>query len=518
MEKLKKDRREIFIEKAKQIEGHEIYDYSQVEYINNRTPVKIIDTSLDKSGKPYGEFWQTPYNHLKGQGHPKKRKDKISSSKCLRQNEVIERFKQVHIGENMDYSQVVYKNMHTKVKIICRDLDKNGNEYGEFWQEPSVHLKGCTHPQKPKDIVSEKNRYSTKQFIDKCKEIYKDKEYIYDKVEYVNSKTKVLIFCNTIGSNGNPHGFFYATPDLFLQGKGCPKCGNQISIAEDEIYDFITNIIGKDNVIRHECKILDGYELDLYIPKYNLAIEYNGLRWHSEKFGKDKNYHLNKTLKCKEKNIALFQIFEDEYINHKDLVLDKISNVLKANYVKNKKIGARKCVIKEIDTELAKEFLDKYHIQSYVASTIYLGAFYEDNLVSVMSFKVEDKNSCKWELNRFTTNYNYICQGVASKIFNYFIKSYKPCEIKSFLDRRWCINENDNVYTKLGFELKKILPPDYRYTKGHGERQHKFSFRKQILHKKYGLSLDMTESDMVKELGYDRIWDCGLIKYVWKKK
>ena len=75
---------------------------------------------------------------------------------------------------------------------------------------------------------------------------------------------------------------------------------------------------------------------------------------------------------------------------------------------------------------------------------------------------------------------------------------------------------DNNLYVKLGFTLDSIERPDYRYTKGHGERLHKFGFRKQLLHKKYNLPLTMTENEMTKELGYYKIWDCGLIKYIWR--
>ena len=90
--------------------------------------------------------------------------------------------------------------------------------------------------------------------------------------------------------------------------------------------------------------------------------------------------------------------------------------------------------------------------------------------------------------------------------------------IKSFADRRYTTNENDNLYTKLGFHLDDILKPDYKYVmNGSYERIHKFNFRKNILHKKYGLPLEMTESKMAEAIGAYKIWDCGLYKYVWKK-
>ena len=100
-------------------------------------------------------------------------------------------------------------------------------------------------------------------------------------------------------------------------------------------------------------------------------------------------------------------------------------------------------------------------------------------------------------------------------MFSYFIKKYNPIEIKTFLDRRWGTAQ-DNVYTKMGFKLVDTLKPDYSYIKGH-TRYHKFGFRKQILHKKYGLPLTMTEKQMCDKLGFYRIWNCGLFKYVWKK-
>ena len=135
-----------FIEKGKRVHCNENLDYSKVDYVNNRTPVIIIDHDLDENGNEYGEFSIMPGNFLKGQGHRGKRAKKISLSKRSKQEEIIERFKKVHKGENLDYSQVKYVNMHTKVKIISHDLRPDGTEYGEFWQEPAVHLSGCGCP------------------------------------------------------------------------------------------------------------------------------------------------------------------------------------------------------------------------------------------------------------------------------------------------------------------------------------------------------------------------------------
>ena len=170
---------------------------------------------------------------------------------------------------------------------------------------------------------------------------------------------------------------------------------------------------------------------------------------------------------------------------------------------------------------MACDFLNKNHIQGKASSTVYIGAFYEENLIGVMLFK-KDKNN-NWELNRFATDINFNCVGVGGKMFKYFIKKYKPNLIKSFADRRWTINE-DNLYTKLGFVKEKYTNPDYHYQISSlgCRRIHKFNFRKtNILKKygeKYGLNESMTEREMCKIIGANRIYDCGLIKYIWKNK
>ena len=141
-------------------------------------------------------------------------------------------------------------------------------------------------------------------------------------------------------------------------------------------------------------------------------------------------------------------------------------------------------------------------------------------LVGVMSFRIDNHDNNTWELTRYATLNGYNVIGGDVQFFHHFIKICNPNEVKSFADRRWTLDCDNNLYTKLGFVLDTILEPDYKYYNSKIDkykRIHKFNFRKQILHKKYGFSLTMTETEMAKELGYDRIWDCGLFKYIWRK-
>lgn len=115
---------ETFIKEAKKIHKDK-YDYSKVEYINNKTKVCIICPT-------HGEFWQTPHSHLKGQGCPEC--VALKGGRKSTTEEFIEKAKQIH-GGKYDYSKVKYTNSITKVCIICP-------EHGEFWQRPTNHLNG----------------------------------------------------------------------------------------------------------------------------------------------------------------------------------------------------------------------------------------------------------------------------------------------------------------------------------------------------------------------------------------
>ena len=480
-----------FVEKAKRIHGDK-YDYSKTNYIKSDIKVCVICPI-------HGEFWITPNAHLNGQGcgvcgieqsHLKQRKTT---------EQFIKEAKRIH-GNKYDYSKTKYATEKTNVTIICPI-------HGEFEQTPRKHLigHGC---QKCGVEKSSKNQgFTNESFIEKAKQIHGNK-YDYSKVDYKGYDEPITIICHV-------HGEFEQTPDSHLQGSGCQRCSNRLSKNENEIYEFIINIIGKENVIKSETSILSKHkEIDIFIPSLKLGIEYNGCRWHSEQFGKGKFYHLNKTNECAKQGISLIHIFEDEYNDKKEIVLSKLRHLLHCQILT--KICGRKCNVSEITYEESKKFLNENHIQGSQKATIYLGAKYADELVGVMTFIKTHNN--EWELNRFASSNKYICQGIGGKLFSYFIKNYNPIIIKSFADRRWTTNSHDNIYIKLGFKLKEILKPDYKYViDGNYKRIHKFNFRKQLLHKKYGFDLSMTENEMSEKLKAYKIWDCGLYKYVWKK-
>lgn len=483
----KKNNNETFIIKANKVHVDK-YDYSKVNYINNKTKVCIICPE-------HGEFWQDPHNHLKGRGCPICGKSISKPAKYTTDTFVLAS-NTVH-GKKYNYQDSNYIDMNTPIKIICP-------KHGEFKQNPYFHLHGGICPKCAREITGNKRRITKDEFIKRAKTIHGGK-YDYSKVEYKTEKHKVCIICPE-------HGEFLQTPDKHLRGNGCPKCVYPYSKAEIEIYEFIKTLVGENNVVWHDRSILNGKEIDIFIPNMKVGIEYNGLYWHN----RDRNYHINKTEMCNALGINLIQIFEDEYLQNKDIVLSKISHILGKSSL-SKKIYGRNCIIKEIDKYQAKDFLEKNHIQGFVASTVYIGGWHNEELIGVLSLK---KTSNEWELTRFATRIDTRSIGVCGKMFSCFVKKYNPEKVKTFADRRWTMNRDNNLYTKIGFVFEKYTVPEYRYYKpGDGPvRQHKFGFRKKILNKKYQLPLTMTESEMTEYLGYSKIYDCGLIKYVWNKK
>ena len=476
-----------FIDKAKKIHG-EKYDYSKVVYINPKEKVCIICPK-------HGEFLQKPYNHLNGQGCGKCRYEMLSNKYKKTTEQWIKEAINVH-GNKYDYSKVKYNLCQEKVCIVCP-------KHGEFWQRPLSHIQGEGCPKCYNEKKIGKNILGSDKFIEKAKIVHGNK-YDYSEVKYTVTRGKVKIICPI-------HGEFEQTPESHLQGKGCPRCGHHLSKAENDIYEYISQFIPQEDIIRRDRTVLsDNKELDIYIPKLKIAIEYNGLRWHSEEFNKDKNYHLNKLEECSKNGIKLIQIFEDEWVEKKDIVLKKLKHIL--GYNESQSVYARKCIINEVDKQTAYNFLEKNHIQGSVGSSVFLGAYYGDKLVGIMGF-IEDSKD-KWNLIRFATDNDLKCIGVGGKLFKEFVQRYKPSYVKSFADRRWTLSKEDNIYTRLGFKLSYVLPPDYRYVNGL-KREHKFAYRKQKLHRKYGVPLSMTEHEMAISLGFFRIYDCGLFRYEW---
>lgn len=583
------------------------YDYSETEYTNAKTKLKIICHEKDVFGNEHGEFYILPPIHLKGVGCP------ICGGRYQMTTEQFVALANLKHKNKYIYNKTVYTKSNAKVIITCP-------EHGDFEQTPSSHLSGAGCP-KCKGGVA----YRDSDFIKLARKVHGD-YYDYSHLGYVNAHTDVTITCPI-------HGDFKQIPYVHLRGNGCPKCGG--SMLEKQVISAL-NKNNIDYIFQYKLKSGNEQRMDFYLPDQRLVIECQGEQhFHPSTFGgmtlteaeiaydkccisdklkyqlccenninvvyftipklfttkdsvndgfyEDKyvvtsideligyirgltakhtnsifrqfardiksnvcdeivvknnllTYHdfviiFRDKIPCErnvlndlrrsysKRNKKVIIVFYDEYLNNKNIIYSKIRHVLGLN--KSDRIYGRNCGIQEINGDVAKSFLKENHIQSYgSSSSVYLGAYHNGHLIAVMTFLQDGKKS-EWNLTRFATDKSTNCIGVGGKLFSYFIKHYEYRHIKSFADKRWTYSPNNNLYTHLGFDYVGSSFPDYRYIKTDDassiERIHKFNMRKtNLIHRHPDiLHASMTESEMTEKLGYSKIWDCGLYKYVY---
>lgn len=292
----------------------------------------------------------------------------------------------------------------------------------------------------------------------------------------------------------------------------CPKCFPKYrSKPEIEIENFIKELGFK--VISSSRKIIPPYEIDIFIPEKNIAIELNGLYWHSEVYGgKSKDYHLDKTIECKEKKIELIHIFEDEWKIKKEIVKSIIKN--KIGIIDEKKY-ARKCEIKELKSKDLEVFYNNNHIQGAVNSSVNLGLFYEGEIVSALSFSKSRFEKNTVEITRFANKLNISVIGGFSKMIKHFIKNNNFNKISTYSDRRYF---NGNVYLNNGFTFVGYTQPNYYYIdNNYIFRYNRIRFQKHKLENLLeNFDSKLTEWENMKLNKYDRIWDCGNYKFELK--
>jgi hypothetical protein len=260
----------------------------------------------------------------------------------------------------------------------------------------------------------------------------KDNDGKYLGPTYISAKTKVEWECN------KGHHFF-STPNTISNGCWCPKCLHTISVAQQEIFDFVASLVGVENVIMGDRKILEGKEIDIYIPSKNLGIEFNGLIWHSYKFSmKKKNFARNKTINCLAKGIKLLTIFEDEWGTlNKKLVWQ---NIIKKELGVLNFDASVNFNIKKIDfNDDVIDFLDKYDLGiDIVTNGIAYGGYINERLVVCCIIGIEANGECT--ILKFGTNHEYNVDNL--RLINYICDDIRGMvnKLYYFSDNRFGIN------------------------------------------------------------------------------
>ena len=291
----------------------------------------------------------------------------------------------------------------------------------------------------------------------------------------------------------------------------CPECYPvSKSAPEQQMGDFLESL--GVTVIRNSRSIISPLELDAYLPDYNVALELNGVYWHSETSGrKDKKYHISKSEKCENSGITLIHIWDTEWNNQGDIVRSRIKQKLGMS----ERIYARNCKVINLSSQTTYQFLDDNHIQGKCTSAINYGLVYDNNLVAVMTFgKSRFNSSVEYELLRYCSVLGTTVVGGAGKLLKYFERIYKNPSIISYCDLRW---NTGAVYTSIGFSYSHTSAPNYYYFDSKGKLESRQKYQKHKLHKLLEVFDPVkTEWENMKDNGYDRIWDCGNAVFIKK--
>jgi hypothetical protein len=381
------------------------------------------------------------------------------------------------------------------------------NEIKEIIKIKNKQKWGNENPSKNEEIKKQISVSNKKSWDNKFKDYYKEK-YNLDIIS--SSKLEYNILCGECNTNFSINRFLLSNR-ILLKTKLCTNCNpiNSSSGKENSLKDFIKEIYPNE-IVFNSKKIIPPYELDIYIPELKLAIEFNGLYWHSDIF-KDKYYHSNKWKMCKDKEIQLIQIWEDDWTYKTSIV----KSILKNNMFLTKyKIGARNCEIKLINNKDAKSFLIENHLKGNYNSKFNLALYFNGEIKSLMTFGKLRKSlgssisEDNYELIRFCNKKDYSIIGAASKLLKYFIKNFNPGKIITYHDKSLGLN---SFYEKIGFELIEETKIDYYYVKS-GIRVHRYNFRKDKLIS-MGFDPNKTELKITKQLEIPRIFGAGNIKY-----
>jgi very-short-patch-repair endonuclease len=508
-----------FIDKSKTIHGDK-YDYSMVNYKDTRSKVSILCAL-------HGEFLIKPNSHLSGKG-------------CRGCG--IEESGKIFIHGMDDF--VARANIKHGHKYIYSEFKKRGKMriecpvHGEFTQLAHNHLKGSGCPKCGINNRAERLRKGKSFFITKSIAVHGEKYDYTNVTETVRSDKKVTIICPN-------HGSFQQRIHDHVDGHGCAKCayqdrdrmgfssylqnhgkngfeyGSYVSyfelfevkcIAHNHTFlttphdhsqspsgkcsycakisspqRFILDVLKDEEVIINSRKIISPYEIDIYLPKYKLAIEVNGLYYH---IGKPYNYHEIKFQLCAEKGIQLIQFWDSEIRDKKNLIISFIRNKLGKTI---EKYHARKCTLKKLSYKEYSEFLETHHLEGGgIKSSERHGLLFEGVLVAVMGFTGS-------RLDRFCSRGNVV--GGFSKL----LSSFRKRHVITYSDNRY---SSGLVYSQHGFvntgkSNSRLFVTDKSYV----YNRQRFMRKRLLGFPSY--SEDKTAEQILNEVGYYYLYSAG---------
>lgn len=289
----------------------------------------------------------------------------------------------------------------------------------------------------------------------------------------------------------------------------CPNCHKNL---RSKFEFLIAEHLKQLNVefISNDRAVIGPKELDIYVPKFKLAIEIDGLYFHQNK---PKRYHLDKTEECLSKGIKLLHLTDKTLLEHKNIALSIIDSFLG----KTESIPARKCEVRQLTTEEYSNFCNANHLQGTAPAKVKLGLFHNGELVQLESFsKPRFSSKYQWELVRECSKLGVRVIGGKSKLFKHFLKDYNPESIISYCDRSLFTGSS---YETIGMTFLYATPPSYSYYKS-GQLLSRYQCQKHRLKelKNFKFDSSLTERENMLANGYGIVYDCGANVYIWQRE
>lgn len=300
----------------------------------------------------------------------------------------------------------------------------------------------------------------------------------------------------------------------------CPQCWatSFVSKAEQEVYEFVKSVLPSGTEVQQSNRSLIGKEIDIYIPTFNLAIEFNGLFWHTERQGKDRWYHYSKYSKCREKNVQLISVWEDNWRDSKSSVKGLLEHKLGVS--KSGRTYARNTIFTDLSNKEGTAFLDTHHLQRGNKSAKHYGLRENSTgkLVSVMSVRFSSKKK-ELEIKRFSTS--KVIPGGFSKLLKNVIDVHKAEQGEMAATKVVSYSHNDHswgeVYRKNGFTKIHDGSPGYFYLRN-SRREFRLNYSPKRFKERDDLIFEegRTERELAELNKLERIWDCGSAR--WEKE
>ncbi|WHB31197.1 homing endonuclease [Xanthomonas phage NEB7] len=479
------------------------YDYSAVEYVRADDPVSIVC-------RTHGPFRQTPAHHANGgQGCPAcAAAERGLARRTAAAEDFIARARAVH-GARYDYAQTLYTHALGTVSIICP-------KHGGFTQKAGAHVAGSGCPACGRE-TSAPGFFTQADFAARARAVHGDR-YDYSIDDYSRLTERVTIHCRE-------HGPFQQIANNHLIGHGCPRCGKfGPSPSERDLLAFVQSL--KSDAYGSDRKLIAPKELDIVVPSARIAIELNGVYWHSDRRS-SKTAGRDKRTAVAAAGYRLLAVTCAEWKERRPQFERLIRNALGCS--QDAKLHARQCAIVEPTTAETIAFLDAYHPQQ--PGRVYTRRFGLQHpvhgLVAVMTFNLDaySRNRTKsgvWDLTRFATSAQV--RGGASKLFKHAVAVLCAQSVVSYSAHDWFAG---GVYEALGFTATKEVEPDYRvYHRKLGFRPKSAWARKHIPTRllQIGSSAafdpandSRTEWDIEDAVGALRVWDSGKTLWTWRK-